>query len=73
MKKTCIALQEAKVAMLELEETITGQLSEQKTNAVALEKELLETQNEVRAEGMSGLQRELQDLQDAYDLKARNG
>ena len=55
--------------MLELEETITGQLSEQKTNAVALEKELLETQNEVRAEGLSGLQRELQELQDAYALK----
>ena len=64
-----IALQEAKVAMLELEETITGQLSEQKTNAVALEKELLETQKEVRAEGLSGLERELQELQDAYDLK----
>ena len=64
-----IALQEAKVAMLELEETITGQLSEQKTNAVALEKELLETQNEVRAEGLSGLQRELQELQTAYELK----
>ena len=64
-----IALQEAKVAMLELEETITGQLSEQKTNAVALEKELLETKKEVRAEGLSGLERELQELQDAYDLK----
>ena len=64
-----IALQEAKVAMLELEETITGQLSEQKTNAVALEKELLETQNEVRAEGMSGLQRELEELKTAYKLK----
>ena len=35
-----IALQEQKVAMLELEETITGQLSEQKTNQVSLEKEL---------------------------------
>ena len=64
-----IALGQAKNAMLELEETITGQLSEQKTNAVALEKELLETQKEVRAEGLSGLERELQDLQDAYDLK----
>ena len=64
-----IALQEAKVAMLELEETITGQLSEQKTNAVALEKELLETQKEVRAEGLLGLELELQELQDAYDLK----
>ena len=64
-----IALQESKVAMLELEETITGQLSEQKTNAVALEKELLETQNEVRAEGMSGLQRELTELETAYKQK----
>ena len=64
-----IALQESKVAMLELEETITGQLSEQKTNQVSLEKELLETQKEVRAEGLTGLERELQDLQDAYDLK----
>ena len=64
-----IALQEQKVAMLELEETITGQLSEQKTNQVALEKELLETQNEVRAEGMTGLQRELEELKTAYKLK----
>ncbi len=64
-----IALQEAKVAMLELEETITGQLSEQKTNQVSLEKELLETQNEVRAEGLSGLQRELEELKTAYELK----
>jgi len=64
-----IALGQANNAMLELEETITGQLSEQKTNQVSLEKELLETQKEVRAEGMSGLQRELQELQDAYDLK----
>jgi hypothetical protein len=44
-------------------------LSEQKTNAVGLEKELLETQKEVRAEGLLGLQLELQELQDAYDLK----
>jgi len=64
-----LALKEQKVRLLELEETITGQLSEQKTNAVALEKELLETQNEVRAEGMSGLQRELEELQTAYKLK----
>ena len=60
---------EAQNAQLELEETITGQLSEQKTNQVSLEKELLETQKEVRAEGLSGLERELQELQDAYDLK----
>ena len=64
-----IALQEAKVGMLELEETITGQLSEQKTNQVALEKELLETQNELRVAGLSGIERELQELQNSYDLK----
>ena len=64
-----LALMEAQNAQLELEETITGQLSEQKTNQVSLEKELLETQKEVRAEGLSGLERELQELQDAYDLK----
>ena len=62
-----IALQEQKVAMLELEETITGQLSEQKTNAVSLEKELLETQNQVRAEGMTGRERELEDLRIQYE------
>jgi hypothetical protein len=64
-----IALQETKVAKLELEETITGQLSEQKTNQVALEKELLETQNEVRAEGLSGMERELQELETSYKQK----
>jgi hypothetical protein len=64
-----IALQEEKNKMLELEETITGQLSEQKTNQVALEKELLEAQNEIRAEGMSGLERELEELDAAYKLK----
>jgi hypothetical protein len=64
-----IAYQETLVAQAELEETITGQQSEQKTNAVALEKELLETQNEVRAEGLSGMQRELEELEAAYKLK----
>ena len=64
-----IALQESKVAMLELEETITGQLSEQKTNAVSLEKELLETQNQLRADGLAGMERELEELKTAYDLK----
>ena len=66
-----IALQGEKVRMLELEEAITGQLSEQKTNAVALEKELLEAQNELRAAGLTGIEKELQELQDAYDLKLK--
>ena len=64
-----IALEEQKVAMLELEEAITGQLSEQKTNAVALEQELLDAQNQTRAEGLSGLERELEELETAYKLK----
>jgi len=64
-----IALQEAKVAKLELEETITGQLSEQKTNQVSLERELLETQNELRAEGLSGIERELEELETSYQQK----
>ena len=55
--------------MLELEETITGQLSEQLQNKNDLEKEQLEVQKEVRAEGMSGLQRELEELKTAYELK----
>ena len=64
-----IALQESKVAMLELEETITGQLSEQKTNQVSLEKELLEVQRTLRAEGLSGMERELEELKTSYDAK----
>ena len=64
-----IILQEAKIAKLELEEAITGQLSEQKTNAVGLEQELLDLQNTVRAESLSGLERELEELETAYKLK----
>ena len=64
-----LALMEAQNAELELEEAITGQLSEQKTNAVGLERELLEVQRTLRAEGLSGMQRELEELQTAYDEK----
>ena len=64
-----LALMEAQNAQLELEEAITGQLSEQKTNAVGLDKELLEIQKELRAEGLSGLERELQELEDSYQAK----
>ena len=64
-----IALQEAKVAVLELEETITGQLSEQKTNAVALDKELLEVQNELRLSTMEGMALELEELKVSYEQK----
>ena len=64
-----LALMEAINLQLELEETITGQLSEQKTNAVGLEKELLETQRTLRAENLSGTESELEELQNAYDIK----
>jgi len=52
-----------------VEAQVAGFRSEQLTNEVSLNKELLEAQKEVRAEGLSGLERELQELQDAYDLK----
>ena len=66
-----IALKEANVKMLELEETINGQLSEQLQNKNALENELLATQRELRAEGLSGLDRELQELKDGYNEKEK--
>ena len=54
-----------------VEAQVAGFRSEQLTNQVALEKELLEAQNEVRAEGLSGLERELQELKTAYELKKK--
>ena len=64
-----IALQEAKNQLLELEETITGQLSEQKTNQVALEKELLEAQNELALVGKTNRELELLELEQEYQRK----
>jgi hypothetical protein len=60
---------EAQNLQLELEETITGQLSEQISNKESLEKELLETQRTLRAENLAGTERELEELQNAYDIK----
>ena len=64
-----IALGEAKNAMLELEESINGQISEQLTNQIGLENELLEVQRTLRLESMEGLERELAESQSAYDVK----
>jgi hypothetical protein len=64
-----IALQEAKNQMLELEETITGQLSEQKTNQVALDKELLDAQNELALVGKTNRELELEELEQEYQRK----
>ena len=66
-----LALMEAQNAELELEEAINGQLSEQKTNQVALEKELLQVKNELAAEGLSGIERELLELENSYKEKLK--
>ena len=52
-----------------VEAQVAGFRSEQLTNEVSLNKELLESQKEIRAEGLSGLQRELEELKTAYELK----
>ena len=54
-----------------VEAQVAGFRSEQLTNEVSLNKELLESQKEIRAEGLIGLEKELQELQDAYDLKIK--
>ena len=64
-----LALLEAQNAQLELAKSIGGRMSEQIANQTALENELLEAQRTLRAEGLAGLERELQDLKDAYDAK----
>ena len=64
-----IELEKTKVALLQLEEAITGQLSEQKTNQVGLEKELLEAQNELALTGKTNRELELAELQQAYEAK----
>jgi len=66
-----IALGQAENAMLELKETITGQISEQLTNQTALEEELRLGREQSLAEGTSGLERELEELRLAYEEKKR--
>ena len=66
-----IALGQAEVAMLELKEAITGQISEQLTNQTGLEEELRQGREQSLAEGTSGLERELEELRLAYEEKKR--
>ena len=66
-----IALGQAENAMLELKETITGQISEQLTNQTGLEEELRVGREQSLAEGSSGLERELAELKSAYEEKKR--
>ena len=64
-----LALEAERIKLLQVDEAITGQLSEQKTNQVALEKEQLEVQNQLRIEALQGTERELEELKVAYDQK----
>ena len=66
-----LALGQAENAMLELKETITGQISEQLTNQTGLEEELRQGREQSLAEGSSGLERELAELENAYEEKKR--
>ena len=66
-----VALGQAENAMLELKETITGQISEQLTNQTGLEEELRQGREQSLAEGTSGLERELEELRLAYEEKKR--
>ena len=64
-----IALGNAEVEMLSLQEAINGQLSEQKTNQIGLENELREAKSQSFLEGIRGTERELAELEAAYLLK----
>ena len=66
-----LAVKQKEVEMLQLEEEINGQMSEQKTNAVALENELRAAQQQTIIEGLAGTERELEELRIAYEEKVR--
>ena len=64
-----LALLDAQTAVLELQEAINGQISEQKTNQVALEQELLDAQRELSLVGKEGRDLELAELEQEYERK----
>ena len=68
-QENLIALTEALNEKKAVEAQITGFQSEQLTNQVSLEKELLEAKNEVLAGGLAGIELELAELENAYKLK----
>ena len=68
-QENLVALTEALNEKKAVEAQITGFQSEQLTNQVALEKELLEAKNEVLASGLSGIELELAELEASYKLK----
>ena len=54
-----------------VEAQVAGFRSEQLTNEVSLNKELLESQNQLRVEGLVGIERELEELRIAYEEKLK--
>jgi len=66
-----VAYQQAINDRAGVEAQVAGFRSEQLTNQVALEKELLEAQREVALEGLSGIERELEELRISYEEKKK--
>ena len=66
-----LALLAKEIEMLELEEAINGQLSEQLTNQVALENELRDAKQQIMLEGMSDRERELADIDANFKEQVR--
>jgi hypothetical protein len=64
-----VAYKEALNDRAAVEAQVAGFRSEQLTNQVSLEKELLEAQREIAQEGLSGIEKELLELENAYKLK----
>jgi len=66
-----LALLAKEIEMLELEEAINGQMSEQMTNQVALENELRDAKVQTSLDGMSAKERELAELDANYKEQIR--
>jgi len=66
-----LALMAKEIEMLELEEAINGQMSEQMTNQVALENELRDAKTQAALDGMSAKERELAELEASYNEQVR--
>lgn len=64
-----LVLLQAQTAELQLEEAINGQISEQKTNQIGLENELLEAQKELALVGLKDEDLELAVLEQEYHRK----
>ena len=64
-----IALKDAKTELIDINERIIGQESEQKTNQVALNKELLDSENELMLIGKTTRELELEELAQWYQQK----